>query len=117
MGAAAVAAACTGAAAAAVSASTSYNLCHQSDSWHTGSPHWRYWQFNAGSTPQTSFNGKIDIKAFLNWLVASGSVPQDLWLTRIEVGTEIDDMTTGSVKLDNVVFEINGNSKSPQFAQ
>jgi hypothetical protein len=99
------------------SAGTSYNLCHQSDSWHTGSPHWRYWQFNAGSSPNTSFNGTVDIKAFLSWLVSNGGVSQDLWLTRIEVGTEIDDLTQGSVKLNNVAFEINGTTKTPQFGQ
>ena len=99
------------------SGGANYNLCHQSDSWHTGSPHWRYWQFNDGNSSQTSFNGTVDIKAFLSWLVSNGGVSQDLWLTRIEVGTEIDDTTQGSVKLNNVAFEINGTTKTPQFGQ
>jgi hypothetical protein len=36
----------------------------------------------------------------------------DLWLARIEVGSEIDDSTSGSVKLKNISFEVNGTSKS-----
>ena len=99
------------------SSGTSYNLCHQSDTWHTGSPHWRYWQFNAGSSPQTSFNGTVDIKAFIDWIVSNYSVSRHLWLTRIEVGTEIDDLTQGSVKLDNVAFQVNGTTKSPEFGE
>src|SRR5664279_2074439 len=99
------------------SANDSYFLCHQSDTWHTGTPHWRYWQFWDNNGPQTSFNGKVDIKAFLDWLVANYGISTNLWVTRFEVGTEIDDLTAGSVKLNNVAFEINGTSKSPQFAQ
>ena len=39
-----------------------------------------------------------------------------MWLTRIEVGTEIDDNTAGSAKINNLTFEINGTSKQAEFA-
>ena len=38
-----------------------------------------------------------------------------MYLTRIEVGTEIDDNTAGSSKTNNLTFEINGTSKSIQL--
>ena len=38
-----------------------------------------------------------------------------MYLTRIEVGTEIDDSTAGSAKISNLTFEINGTSKSIQL--
>ena len=41
----------------------------------------------------------------------------DMWLTRIEVGTEVDDNTQGSAKISNLTFEINGTSKSAELAQ
>jgi hypothetical protein len=93
--------------------STSYNLCHQSDSWGSG---WRYYQFRANNASQ-SISGKVDLKAFIDWLVNTHGYSTDLWVTRIEVGTELDDNTAGSVKLKNITFEVNGTSKSAQFAE
>ena len=40
----------------------------------------------------------------------------DMWLTRIEVGTEVDDNTAGVAKIKNLIFEINGTSKQIEFA-
>jgi hypothetical protein len=40
-----------------------------------------------------------------------------MWLTRIEVGTEVDDNTSGTAKINNLTFEINGTSKSIEVAQ
>jgi hypothetical protein len=40
-----------------------------------------------------------------------------MWLTRIEVGTEVDDNTQGTGKIKNLTFEINGTAKSAQFAK
>jgi hypothetical protein len=91
----------------------SYNLCHQSDSWGSG---WRYYQFRANGASQ-NISGKVDVKAFLDWLVNTHGYSKDLWVTRIEVGTELDDNTAGSVSLKNVTFEVNGSSKSAQFGQ
>ncbi|HKU38741.1 MAG TPA: hypothetical protein VJR89_11360 [Polyangiales bacterium] len=90
-----------------------YGLCHQSDSWGSG---WRYYQFRA-SSPSNSYSGKVDLKAFLDYLVNSRGFSRDLWLTRIEVGSELDDNTAGTVTLKNLTFQINAESKSAQFSQ
>jgi hypothetical protein len=90
-----------------------YTLCHQSDTWANGQ--WRYYQFNLNGGPSKNFNGKVDVKAFIDWIVNRYSLSRDLWLTRIEVGTEIGD-AQGSVKIRNLTFEINGTSKSIELA-
>ena len=97
---------------------SSYVLCHQSDSW--GSPKsgvkWRFFNFNLSNGPQNTFSGKVDIKAMLDWVMKTYSgFNTDMWLTRIEVGTEVDDNTQGSAKINNLTFEINGTSKSIQI--
>ena len=93
---------------------TNYNLCHQSDSWSSGK--WRFFNFIAGNNPVNSYSGKVDIKAVLDWIRNrySGFTP-DMWLTRMEVGTEIEDDTQGTVKIGNLTFEVNGTSKSVQL--
>lgn len=93
----------------------SYKLCHQSDTWSNGQ--WRYFQFWVDGGPLTNYSGKVDIKAFLSWLVSAYNYSKDLWLTRIEVGSEIDDNTSGSVKLRNITFEVNGTSKTVELAK
>ncbi len=98
----------------ATSGDKSYNLCHQSDSWGNG---WRYYQFRANGGPAQGFSGKVDVKALIDWLVNNQNYSKDLWVTRFEVGTELDDNTAGSVTLKNITFEVNGMSRSPQFAQ
>ena len=99
-----------------------FNLCHQSDTWANGQ--WRFFNFNLSNAPQNSFNGTVDIKAILSWVMSNygtstatsgggmGSFSNSMYLTRIEVGTEIDDSTAGSVKISNLTFNINGTSKS-----
>jgi hypothetical protein len=93
----------------------SFKLCHQSDSWAGGK--WRYFQFRLDSGSTNSFSGKIDIKALLDWLVSNHGYSKDLWITRFEIGSEIDDNTSGTVTLKNVTFEVNGVSKSPAFSE
>ncbi|HEY4183540.1 MAG TPA: hypothetical protein VGP07_00665 [Polyangia bacterium] len=93
-----------------------YQLCHQSDTWSNGQ--WRFWNFNVNNAPMSTFNGKVDVKALLTWVMNNYSgFTTDMWLTRIEVGTETDDNTSGSGKFNNLTFEINGTSKSAQFAK
>jgi hypothetical protein len=95
---------------------TSYNLCHQSDTWSNGQ--WRFFNFNVNGGPMKTFNGKVDVKAMLDWVRNNYSgFTNDMWLTRIEVGTEVDDKTAGSAKISGLTFEINGTSKSFEFAQ
>ena len=95
---------------------TNYNLCHQSDSWSSGQ--WRFFNFIVGNGPLSSFSGKVDIKLVLDWIRSKYSgFTSDMWLTRIEVGTEIDDNTQGSANIKNLTFEVNGTSKSIQLAK
>lgn len=92
-----------------------YSLCHQDDAWAGGK--WRYFQFRVNGGPIQTFSGKVDVKAFLDWLVSTRSYSKDLWVTRLEVGSELDDNTSGSVTFKNVTFEVNGTSKTAQFGQ
>jgi hypothetical protein len=93
---------------------SSFYLCHQSDTWSNNQ--WRFFNFNVNGGPLATFNSKVDIKAILDWVTKNYSgFTTDMWLTRIEVGTEIDDNTQGSAKINNLTFEINGVSKSPRF--
>ena len=93
-----------------------FNLCHQSDTWSNGQ--WRFFNFNVNNGPMATFNSKVDIKAMLDWVMQNYSgFTQDMWLTRIEVGTEVDDNTQGSGKINNLTFEINGQSRSSQVAK
>lgn len=95
------------------SGSNSYRICHQSDTWANGQ--WRFYNFNVDGGPYQTVNGKVDVKAFIDKVVSSYGLSTDLWLTRIEVGTEIDDNTAGSVKINGITFEVNGASRSPEF--
>ena len=92
---------------------TSFSLCHQSDTWASG---WRFFNFLGGSASSGNYSGKVDIKAILDYVRSQYSGFTDsMYLTRIEVGTEIDDFTQGSSKTNNLTFEINGTSKSIQL--
>ena len=97
-----------------VSAGQSYKLCHQDDAWAGG--RWRYYQFRAGNgdngSSSTSFNGTVDVKAFIDYLMTKNGYHGDLWLTRMEVGTEIDDMTNGTLTSSGITFEVNGETRS-----
>jgi hypothetical protein len=91
-----------------------YNLCHHDDNWANGQ--WRYWQWSVENGPQQNFTGTLDVKPFLEFLKGKG-YSDTLWVTRMEIGTEIDDNTSGSVSLKNVTFDVNNNPKSIQLAQ
>jgi len=91
---------------------STFSLCHQSDTWASG---WRFFNFLAGSGTN-NYSGKVDIKAMLDYIRSQYSGFTDtMYLTRIEVGTEIDDNTAGSSKTNNLTFEVNGTSKSIQL--
>ncbi|HEY7376654.1 MAG TPA: hypothetical protein VIF57_31130 [Polyangia bacterium] len=93
-----------------------YTLCHQSDTWANGQ--WRFFNFNVNGGPMKTFNGKVDVKAALNWVMSTYTgFTTDMWLTRIEVGTEIDDSTKGVVRINNLVFEVNGQTRGMQLAK
>ncbi len=98
-----------------------YTLCHYGEEWG-GDDHskWDYYQFRAGDgqdyNSKKDFTGTLDVKAALDWLVNNTGASKDLWVTRFELGTEIDNNTSGTVSFDNVTFEVNGEKRSPEFA-
>jgi hypothetical protein len=96
------------------SSGKTYDLCHQSDSWADGK--WRYFQFRAGGSA-TSYNGEFDVKAFLDYLVNTRGYSRDLWISRFEIGTEIDDNTSVTVSVKNLTCTINGTSRSFTLGQ
>ncbi len=95
-----------------------YKLCHKRDDWANNQ--WRYFQFRAGDGSDgnisTSFNGTIDVKAFLDYVVNTHGYSPDLWVTRLEVGSEIDDNTSGEVRMNGITFEVNGQTRSQVIA-
>jgi len=93
--------------------SKSYDLCHQSDTWADG--RWRYTQFWMQGGPSTNFSGTVDIKAMLDWVVSYKGYSRELWVTRIEVGSEIDDNTNATVTVRDITFEVNGQSRSVEL--
>jgi hypothetical protein len=96
-----------------VNAGQNYTLWVQRDNWADG---WRYFQFRAPSSSM-SFNGSVNVKTLLDYLVNTRGFSPDLWVTRLEVGSEIDDETEGRVTMSNITFEVNGQSRSPVFGQ
>ena len=89
-----------------------YTLWVQRDNWADG---WRYYQFRDNAGPGMSFNGTVNVKTLLDYLVNTRQFSPDLWVTRLEVGSEIDDLTQGTVTMQNITFEVNGQSRSPVF--
>lgn len=92
----------------------SYTLWVQRDNWASG---WRYFQFRDDSGPQRSFNGTVDVKPLLDYLVNQRGYSQDLWVTRLEVGSEIDDDTQGTVQMSGISFEVNGETREVMFGE
>ena len=90
-----------------------YHLCHRVDEgWGCG---WRYIQFRVDGGPMRTFNGTLNVKAMLDWIVSNLGVSKELWVSRFEVGSEIGDNTKGKVTINDITFEVNGTSKSPEF--
>ncbi|HYP76041.1 MAG TPA: hypothetical protein VER12_08805 [Polyangiaceae bacterium] len=97
-----------------VTAGKTYKLEVQDDAWGK----WRYFQFRDTAGSNKSFPGKltVDVKKLIDYLVSKG-YSKDLWVARLEVGSEIDDNTKGKVSMTNVEFEVNGQKRSPVFGQ
>jgi hypothetical protein len=93
-----------------------YKLWVQQDDWAKQPPEapqgWRYFQFRDNNGSSNTFDGTLDVKKFLDYLVNTRRYSPDLWVTRLEVGSEIDDMTAGTVKMSGVTFTVNGESRS-----
>ncbi len=98
-----------------------YTLCHYGKDWGGNEiSKWDYFQFRAGDggdhNSKREFTGKLDVKEALDWLVKHAGASTDLWVTRFEVGTEIGNNTAGTVSFKSVIFEVNGEERSPEFA-
>ena len=78
---------------------------------------WLSNQFRMDGGPSNGYSGRVDAKAFLDWLVNNAGFSQDLYVTRFEIGSEIDDNTSGRVTMSNLTFEVNGESRSAEFAE
>jgi hypothetical protein len=100
----------TGAGNKVSSGGKSYTLWVQDDQWASGQ--WRYFQFRADDGPQKSFNGTLDVKPFIDYLINSRQYSPDFWITRLEIGSEIDDETQGTIQMKGITFEVNGQSRS-----
>jgi hypothetical protein len=87
-----------------------YKLEVQSDTW--ANSQWRYFQFRSTDGPSMSFSGKVDVKAMIDYLVNKRGYSKDFYISRFEVGSEIDDLTQGKVQLDSITFEVNGQTRS-----
>ncbi len=96
------------------SAGKNYTLWVQRDQWADG---WRYFQFRDDTGPNQNFNGTLDVKPFIDYLLQNRQIPGDYWVTRLEVGSEIDDNTKGKVSMAGITFEVNGQSRSQMLAQ
>ena len=78
---------------------------------------YKLFSFNLEGGPLDEYHGKIDLKAILDWLTTTyPSIGSGQALTRIEIDAELDDDTQGSAKLGNLAFEVNGVTKSFEFA-
>lgn len=97
-----------------VTAGKTYTLWVQDDNWASG---WRYFQFRADDGPQRSFNGTLDVKPLIDYLVNSRGYSKDFWVTRLEVGSEIDDNTAGTVTMSGITFEVNGESRAATLGE
>ena len=96
-----------------VTAGKSYKLTVQDDAWGK----WRYFQFRDRAGSHESFGTlTVDVKKLIDYLVSKG-YSKDLWVSRLEVGSEIDDNNKGTVTMKNVEFEVNGQKRSPVFGK
>lgn len=95
------------------SSGKNYTLWVQRDQWADG---WRYYQFRDNAGPQQNFSGTLDVKPFIDYLMTKDGFEATDWITRLEVGSEIDDNTSGTVRMDGITFEVNGQSRSEVIA-
>src|SRR5690606_11092241 len=97
----------SGAGSTISSGGKTYTLWVQSANWASG---WEYFQYPDASNSQ-NFSGTIDVKPFIDFLVNSRGYSQDFWISRLEVGSEIDDNTAGTVSMQGITFEVNGQDR------
>jgi hypothetical protein len=96
------------------SGGNSYTLYSMSSNW-SGPPAYNYLQFrDSGNSPGTNnatnvtFNGKLDIHAFLSAV----NPPGNLYVTRFELGNETYQNSQGTTTISSVSFEVNGTTET-----
>jgi hypothetical protein len=94
-------------------AGQSYDLLHSDDHWPAGqAQQWKYRQYRLKSSSK-QFNGTVDVKKILQHLTGEGW-PSSLWIARFEVGTELDDGSAGTVAIQKITFEVNGQKRATE---
>ena len=94
-------------------AGQSYDLMHSDDHWPAGqAQQWKYRQYRLKSSSK-QFNGTVDVKKILTALTGQGW-PSSLWIARFEVGTELDDGSAGTVTMNKITFEVNGQQRATE---
>ena len=93
-----------------------YNLYVSRDDWPTATAtsQWKYRQYRL-TTSTRPYSGTVDVKKLLDHLTGSENWSKDLWISRFEIGTELDDGSSGTVTIKNVTFEVNGQKRSTEI--
>lgn len=92
-----------------------WNLYLSRDAWPDGqAQQWKYRQWRA-QTSSNTFSGTVDIKKILDHLTGSENWPTSLWIARFEVGTELDDGSSGTVTIKKITFEVNGQTRETEI--
>jgi hypothetical protein len=94
-------------------AGQNYELWHTDDSWPDGqAEQWKYRQFRLTNGGK-QFDGTVDVKKILTYLTGQGW-PASLWIARLEIGTELDDGSAGTVSIRKITFEVNGQERATE---
>lgn len=92
-----------------------WNLYLSRDAWPDGqAQQWKYRQWRAQNS-SNQVNGTLDIKKILDHLITTDRWPNTLWISRFEVGTELDDGSSGTVTIRKITFEVNGQKRATEI--
>ncbi|MGL1936151.1 MAG: hypothetical protein OCD01_14070 [Fibrobacterales bacterium] len=93
-----------------------YDLIVNKQQWPPGQgEQWKYFQFRQQGGPHYGYSGELDIKQAIEWLKNAQGFSDNLWLARVELGTEIDDGTKGKVTIDNITWKLNDDTRGVEF--
>jgi hypothetical protein len=85
-----------------------YVLQYSSNTWADWGIY-RQWRLDPA---QLHFNGKLDIKKFIDEFLSEADGDKNLWLTRFEIGNEIYQNSSGKTVFKSAVFEVNGQQRA-----
>jgi hypothetical protein len=83
-----------------------YTLHYTSEDWADGYAY-RQWRRNGTAGTNTSFNGTVDIKSFLD----QSGFDANWYVTRFEIGNEVYAGTSGETTINSLSFSVNGQSR------